>query len=84
MAEVDGVQAHILMAARGQGNKAAILPIRGWTSEEWNDGVARLVERGWRHLSALSEPSNRSAYHADMFTWPARDARGISQSGILA
>jgi len=48
-AEVDGVQAHILMAARGQGNKATILPLRGWTPEEWEDGVARLVERGWLH-----------------------------------
>jgi hypothetical protein len=48
-ADVDGVQAHILMAARGQGTKATILPLRGWTSEEWDDGVARLVERGWLH-----------------------------------
>jgi len=48
-AEVDDVQAHILMAARGQGTKATILPLRGWTSEEWDDGVARLVDRGWLH-----------------------------------
>ena len=48
-AEVDGVQAHILMAARGQGNKATILPLRGWTPEEWDDGVTRLVARGWLH-----------------------------------
>jgi helix-turn-helix protein len=48
-AEVDGVQAHILMAARGQGTKATILPRRGWTSEEWDDGVTRLVARGWLH-----------------------------------
>ena len=47
--EVDGVQAHILMAARGQGTKATILPLRGWTPEEWEDGVARLVARGWLH-----------------------------------
>jgi hypothetical protein len=48
-ADVDGVQAHILMAARGHGTKATILPLRGWTPEEWDDGVARLVERGWLH-----------------------------------
>ena len=48
-AEVDGVQAHILIAARGQGTKATILPLRGWTPEEWDDGVARLVARGWLH-----------------------------------
>ena len=52
--EVDGVQAHILMAARGQGTKATILPLRGWTPEEWEDGVARLVARG------CSIPTGRS------------------------
>ncbi len=45
--EVDGVMANVLMVARGHGNKASILPIRGWTSEEWDAGVARLVQRGW-------------------------------------
>jgi hypothetical protein len=48
-ADVDGVQAHILMAARGHGNKATMLSIRGWTSEEWDAGVAHLVDRGWLH-----------------------------------
>ena len=46
-AAVDGVESHVLMVARGHGNKASILPIRGWTAEEWDAGVVRLVERGW-------------------------------------
>lgn len=49
-AEIDGVQPHVLMAARGHGNQASILPIRGWTSQEWDEGVARLAERGWLHV----------------------------------
>ena len=48
-AEIDGVQAHVLMAAHGHGNKASILPIRGWNAEEWDTGVVQLVERGWLH-----------------------------------
>ena len=46
-AAVDGVEANVLMVAHGHGNKASILPIRGWTSEEWDAGVARLIERRW-------------------------------------
>lgn len=46
-ADITGVEPHILMAARGQGNKESILPIRDWTSEEWDAGVTRLAERGW-------------------------------------
>ncbi len=46
-AGIDGVEANVLMVARGHGNKASILPIRGWTSAEWDVAVARLVERGW-------------------------------------
>ncbi len=46
-AEVDGLMANILMVARGHGNKATILPIRGWKAEEWDESLLRLVQRGW-------------------------------------
>ncbi len=46
-AEVDGVACHVLMAARGHGNKPTIIGIRGWTDDEWDDAVDRLRERGW-------------------------------------
>ena len=46
-AEINGVEPHVLMAARGQGNKESILPIRDWTEAEWDAGIARLAERGW-------------------------------------
>ncbi|ETW99804.1 MAG: hypothetical protein ETSY1_13650 [Candidatus Entotheonella factor] len=48
-AEVDGVMANVLMAAQGHGNKPTILSIRGWKSEEWDEAVSRLVQRGWLH-----------------------------------
>ena len=46
VAGVDGVQSHILMAARGYGNRPTIQGIRGWTDEEWEEGVDRLASRG--------------------------------------
>jgi hypothetical protein len=46
-AGVDGPQSHVLMAALGHGNRASILAIRGWTTDEWHDAEARLAERGW-------------------------------------
>ena len=45
-AELDGVECHVLMAARGVGNRDAILRIRGWTAEEWETARARLERRG--------------------------------------
>jgi hypothetical protein len=46
-AEVDGAESHVLMVASGHGNRASILPIRGWTEDEWDAATGRLVERGW-------------------------------------
>jgi hypothetical protein len=46
-AEVDGTACHLLMVAQGHGNRASILPIRGWTDEEWTAAAARLEARGW-------------------------------------
>lgn len=44
---LDGVACHVVVAASGHGNKASILPIRGWTSEQWDAAASALVERGW-------------------------------------
>jgi hypothetical protein len=45
-AELDGVECHVLMAARGHGNQATIEAIRGWTAAEWCAAVERLRARG--------------------------------------
>ncbi|MCP4225449.1 MAG: hypothetical protein GY773_19100 [Actinomycetia bacterium] len=60
-AEVDGVMSHILMAGRGHGNRPTILAIRGWTEQEWEDGVRRLTERGWtKPDGSLTEAGNEA------------------------
>lgn len=45
-AEVDGVEAHVLLAARGIGNATTIEQIRGWTKPEWEAAIDRLSDRG--------------------------------------
>ncbi len=63
-AEMDGVMSNVLMAARGHGNKATILPIRGWQSEEWDKGVSRLVQRGWLHPEGMFTGEGRAGREA--------------------
>lgn len=45
-AGIDGLEAHVLLAARGVGTASTIEQIRGWTLGEWNAAVARLADRG--------------------------------------
>ena len=45
-AEIDGIECHVLLAARGVGDQATIGKIRGWTSADWQRGLDRLVARG--------------------------------------
>ena len=59
-AEIDGVEANVLMAVDGYGNKATILPIRGWTSAEWDAAVERLAARGWLHPDGSFTPRGRA------------------------
>ena len=44
-AGLDGVECHLLMAAKGHGNRDTILAIRGWTEEEWEAANSRLMDR---------------------------------------
>ncbi|MFT7599044.1 MAG: hypothetical protein ACI8TP_001969 [Acidimicrobiales bacterium] len=46
-ADIDGIECHVLLAAKGVGAFAVIEKIRGWTSAEWSDAVDRLVSRGF-------------------------------------
>lgn len=45
-AEISGIEAHVLLAARGVGNAETIEQIRGWTPVEWTGAVERLAARG--------------------------------------
>jgi len=58
--DIDGVEAHVLMAGTGRGNKASILPIRGLTSDEWDQAVGRLAKRGWAEPDGTLTPTGAS------------------------
>lgn len=45
-AEIDGLEAHVLLAARGVGTPKTIEQIRGWNADEWTGAVDRLARRG--------------------------------------
>lgn len=45
-AELNGIECHVLLAAKGVGAQDIIEKIRGWTTDEWSSAHARLVERG--------------------------------------
>jgi len=45
-AGIDGLQAHVLLAAKGVADADVIEKIRGWTKHEWADATEQLVERG--------------------------------------
>jgi hypothetical protein len=45
-AGLDGVECHVLMAARGVGSPDVIRRIRGWSAEEWAAACTRLEARG--------------------------------------
>ena len=44
-ADIDGVECHLLLAAKGVGAKDIIGKIRGWSGDEWDAAQARLAER---------------------------------------
>ena len=45
-ASIDGIECHVLLAAKGVANRDIITKIRGWSEAQWNDAHSRLVGRG--------------------------------------
>ena len=84
-AEVDGVECHVLMAGRGHGNKASILPIRGWTEAEWDAAVARLADRGWANEDgSLTDAGReqRAAIEAHTNRLVSQPVRRLGEDGV--
>ncbi|MHB8438758.1 MAG: SCO6745 family protein, partial [Acidimicrobiales bacterium] len=45
-AELDGVEAHVTLAAAGGPPRSVLQPARGWTDDEWTAAEERLRHRG--------------------------------------
>jgi hypothetical protein len=52
--EVDGVGAHVLLAASGRSDRAWLMRARGWDEQAWSAAVQRLADRGWLHDGELT------------------------------
>lgn len=44
-AAIDGLECHVLLAAKGVGDRDTIMKIRGWTADEWAAAMERLADR---------------------------------------
>jgi hypothetical protein len=46
-AGIDGVEAHVLIAAETGADAADLQRTRGWSPDDWQQAVGRVVDRGW-------------------------------------
>lgn len=60
-AGLDGLEAHVVQAATGASSKDVILPVRGWTDDDWSAATKRLVARGWLDDRAQLTETGRTA-----------------------
>jgi len=87
-AQIDGVEAHVLLAARGVGSAAVIHKIRGWNSDEWLAATQRLAERGLVAADGSSTPAGRTLRseieaHTDELSREPRDRLGDTRCAEL-
>lgn len=88
-AEIDGIECHVLLAGRGIGDKATIVKIRGWTSEQWDAAHGRLLERGLIAADGALTTTGRSLrseieLHTDRLAAPPLQALGADDGNRLA
>jgi len=94
-AEIDGLTCHVLLAAKGVGDRDMIRKIRGWTADEWTAAAEKLQQRGLidaegdftdagRALRAeIEDHTDRLAGAPCDRVGPARVARLVEQVGPL-
>jgi len=58
-AEIDGIECHILLAAKGVGDKETIEKIRGWSSDEWQQAGVRMMRRDLVISSGAFTPAGK-------------------------
>jgi hypothetical protein len=63
-AGLDGVEAHITLAATGRIGRQILQSTRQWSDDEWDAGVARLRARGWLDESGALTAAGAAARRA--------------------
>lgn len=79
-AGIDGIECHVLLAAKGIAGRDVIGQIRGWTEPEWDAALARLSERDLVHADgSFTEPGRQLRSDIETHT----DALGAAPRDLL-
>lgn len=57
---INGLEAHVTLAATGMVPRGVLQPNRGWSDEEWADAERRLHDRGWLDDHYALSPEGRT------------------------
>lgn len=84
-ASIDGIECHVLLAAKGVGTQEVITKIRGWTQIEWQAAHERLASRGLLDQAGEYTPAGRQLrdeieHHTDRLSARARDRLGTADA----
>ena len=87
-AEIDGIECHVLLAAKGVGSRDIIVKIRGWSPTDWDAAHERLVERELLDAAGEFTEAGRTLRadierHTDQLASPPRLALGEARSQRL-
>ncbi|MFT4988196.1 MAG: hypothetical protein ACI9BK_000967, partial [Acidimicrobiales bacterium] len=88
-AGIDGVECHLLLAAKGVGEQAIIEKIRGWSSADWDAARSRLVDRCLLTASGEFTDQGRQLRddiesHTDQLAAPPRLLLGDDSGRVIA
>lgn len=87
-AGIDGLECHLLLAAKGVASQRIIEKIRGWSPDEWEVAKQRLIVRGLlegdgSYTSEGEALRNRIEAHTDELSAEPRDRLGSARSQRL-
>lgn len=84
-ASIDGIECHVLLAAKGVGTQETITKIRGWSQAEWQAAQARLVDRALLGSDGGFTEAGRQLrddieHHTDRLSAAPRELLGADQA----
>ncbi len=87
-AQIDGIECHVLLSAKGVGNQDVIGKIRGWSMNDWDAAQERLTRRGLLTVGGEFTTSGQQLradieLHTDGLASAPREALGEHQGEQL-
>ncbi len=65
---VDGIEAHVLLAATTEVPRDALQPNRGWSDDDWDRAQRRLATRGWFSDDGITPAGRRARLRVEETT----------------